>query len=170
MYHFISGYTAKVAGTEVGITEPKAVFSACFGEAFLPLHPSRYAELLREKLQDQAINVWLINTGWIAGPYGVGRRIKLAYTRAIIKAALDGTLKESSFSTHPVFGLEYPTSCPGVPDNVLDPVVMWNNEEAYYAQANQLAQLFVGNFKKFESGVSEDVLKAAPRVHEDSIS
>lgn len=170
MYHFISGYTAKVAGTEVGITEPKAVFSACFGEAFLPLHPSRYAELLREKLHDSVINVWLINTGWIAGPYGVGRRIKLAYTRAIIKAALDDTLKESSFNTHPVFGLEYPTSCPGVPDNVLDPVVMWNNEEAYYAQANQLAQLFVENFKKFESGVSEDVLKAAPRVYENSIS
>src|SRR5690554_4258379 len=164
MYHFISGYTAKVAGTEVGITEPKAVFSACFGEAFLPLHPSKYAELLREKLQGSNINVWLINTGWIAGPYGVGRRIKLAYTRAIIKAALNGTLKEASYKTHPVFGLEYPTSCPEVPSNVLDPVVMWNNEEAYYAQANQLAQLFVENFKKFEQGVNKDVLNAAPRV------
>lgn len=170
MYHFISGYTAKVAGTEVGITEPKAVFSACFGEAFLPLHPSKYAELLREKLQGTNINVWLINTGWIAGPYGVGRRIKLAYTRAIIKAALNGTLKESSYQKHPIFGLEYPTSCPEVPDNVLDPVVMWNNEEAYYAQANQLAQLFIENFKKFENGVSEDVLKAAPRVIENSVS
>src|SRR5690554_1051666 len=164
MYHFISGYTAKVAGTEVGVTEPKAVFSACFGEAFLPLHPSQYAELLRSKLKDSNINVWLINTGWIAGPYGVGRRIKLAYTRAIIKAALAGTLKEASYKTHPVFGLEYPTSCPEVPSNVLDPVVMWNNEEAYYAQANQLAQLFVENFKKFEQGVNKDVLNAAPRV------
>lgn len=170
MYHFISGYTAKVAGTEVGITEPKAVFSACFGEAFLPLHPSKYAELLREKLLDSNINVWLINTGWIAGPYGVGRRIKLAYTRAIIKAALNGSLKESSYKTHPVFGLDYPTSCPEVPENVLDPVVMWNNEETYYAQANQLAQLFVENFKKFESGVSEDVLKAAPKALENTVS
>ena len=170
MYHFISGYTAKVAGTEVGITEPKAVFSACFGEAFLPLHPSKYAELLREKLQGSHINVWLINTGWIAGPYGVGRRIKLAYTRAIIKAALNGTLKEASYKTHPVFGLEYPTSCPEVPSNVLDPVVMWNNEEAYYAQANQLAQLFVENFKKFEQGVNKDVMNAAPRVVENPVS
>jgi len=121
-------------------------------------------------VQGSNINVWLINTGWIAGPYGVGRRIKLAYTRAIIKAALNGTLKEAGYKTHPVFGLEYPTSCPEVPSNVLDPVVMWNNEEAYYAQANQLAQLFVENFKKFEQGVSNDVLNAAPRVVENPVS
>jgi len=166
MYHFISGYTAKVAGTEVGVTEPKAVFSACFGEAFLPLHPSKYAELLRKKLTDSNIKVWLINTGWIAGPYGVGRRIKLAYTRSIIKAALDGSLNEASFNTHPIFGLEYPTSCPGVPDNVLNPVAMWDNREAYNVQANQLARLFIDNFKKFENEVSEDVRMAAPRVDE----
>lgn len=167
MYHFISGYTAKVAGTEVGVTEPKAVFSACFGEAFLPLHPSKYAELLREKLTASPdINVWLINTGWIAGPYGVGRRIKLAYTRAIIKAALNGTLNEASFNTHPIFGLEYPTSCPAVPDNVLNPMSLWDNKEAYHAQAKQLAKLFVENFRKFEGEVSEDVRLAAPRVDE----
>ncbi len=167
MYHFMSGYTAKVAGTEVGIKEPKAVFSACFGEAFLPLHPSYYAELLRDRLMDGAINVWLINTGWIAGPFGIGRRIKLAYTRSIIKAALTGALKEASFRTHPVFGLRYPTSCPDVPDAVLDPVQLWSDDNAYYAQANQLAKLFVSNFKKFESEVSEDVLAAAPRVSDE---
>lgn len=164
MYHFISGYTAKVAGTEVGVKEPKAVFSNCFGEAFLPLHPSHYAELLRTKLAEKDINVWLINTGWVAGPYGIGRRIKLGYTRAIIKAALNGSLNESEYRTHPVFGLDFPTSCPEVPDNVLDPVAMWDNEEAYYAQANELAKLFVQNFKKFEDVISEDVLQAAPKV------
>lgn len=162
MYHFISGYTAKVAGTEVGVTEPKAVFSACFGEAFLPLHPSQYAELLREKLLQAPVNVWLINTGWIAGPYGVGRRIKLAYTRAIIKAALSGALSESAFQKHAIFGLDYPTSCPEIPDNVLDPIKLWDNKEAYYAQANQLAQLFIDNFSKFEDGVSADVRQESP--------
>lgn len=164
MYHFISGYTAKVAGTEVGVTEPKAVFSACFGEAFLPLHPSQYAELLRSKLKNSDINVWLINTGWIAGPYGVGRRIKLAYTRAIIKAALSGSLQEVDFIKHPIFGLKYPASCPGVPNNILDPVSMWDNKEAYYAQANQLATLFIENFSKFENGVSADVLAESPVI------
>lgn len=164
MYHFISGYTAKVAGTEVGVKEPKAVFSACFGEAFLPLHPSYYAELLRHKIEAGNINVWLINTGWIAGPYGIGRRIKLSYTRAIINAALNGTLKETCYEKHPVFGLEYPASCPGVPDAVLNPVQTWGNESAYYAKANQLASLFIDNFKKFEEGVSEDVLNESPNV------
>lgn len=163
MYHFMSGYTAKVAGTEVGVKEPKAVFSACFGEAFLPLHPSRYAELLRKRLTATAINVWLINTGWIAGPFGVGRRIKLDYTRAMINAALTGTLKEASFRIHPVFGFRYPTSCPNVPDAVLEPVQLWPDEQAYYAQANQLAKLFIDNFKKFEEEVSQDVLDAAPK-------
>ncbi|MBK1441931.1 phosphoenolpyruvate carboxykinase (ATP) [Parapedobacter sp. ISTM3] len=164
MYHFISGYTAKVGGTEVGVKEPRAVFSACFGEAFLPLHPSHYAELLRDRLAGRKINVWLINTGWIAGPFGVGRRIKLEYTRAIVRAALNGVLKESTFRTHPVFGLHYPASCPGVPDAVLDPVQLWPDENAYYGQANQLAKLFIANFRKFEDAVSDDVLAAAPTV------
>ncbi|MFC3198012.1 phosphoenolpyruvate carboxykinase (ATP) [Parapedobacter deserti] len=166
MYHFMSGYTAKIAGTEIGIKEPKAVFSACFGEAFLPLHPSHYAELLRAKLADKRINVWLVNTGWIAGPYGVGRRIKLDYTRAIVRAALTGTLKESTFCRHPVFGFDYPTSCPGVPDAVLDPVQLWPDKSAYYAQTCQLAKLFVDNFRKFENHVSSDVLEASPIVLE----
>lgn len=121
MYHFISGYTAKVAGTEVGVTEPKAVFSACFGQAFIPLHPTVYAEMLGEKLKSEPIRVWLINTGWIAGPYGVGRRINLTYTRAIIRAALNGDLMESEFERHPVFGLSFPTSCPSVPSLLLNP-------------------------------------------------
>lgn len=162
MYHFMSGYTAKVAGTEEGVVEPKAVFSACFGEAFLPLHPSYYAELLKERLAVGGIDVWLINTGWIAGPYGIGRRIKLHYSRSIIHAALTGTLKESTFRTHPIFGLRYPVSCPDVPDAVLDPAQLWPDEQAYYAQANQLARLFVENFKKFANDVSDEVLAASP--------
>lgn len=169
MYHFMSGYTAKVAGTEEGVKTPKAVFSACFGEAFLPLHPVYYAELLRERLVGSTINVWLINTGWIAGPYGVGRRIKLDYTRSIIKAALTGTLKEATFRKHPVFGLHYPTSCPNVPDAVLDPVQLWPDETAYYAKANQLAKRFVDNFKRYEDLVSKDVLDASPAVAESTL-
>ncbi|MEC3880987.1 phosphoenolpyruvate carboxykinase (ATP) [Parapedobacter sp. 10938] len=168
MYHFMSGYTAKVAGTEEGVKEPKAVFSACFGEAFLPLHPAQYAELLRERLSGSAINVWLVNTGWIAGPYGVGRRIKLAYTRSIIKAALTGVLKEATFHTHPVFGLRYPTSCPDVPDAVLDPVQLWADENAYYAKANQLAGRFIDNFKRYGTEVSKDVLDASPIIMEST--
>lgn len=168
MYHFMSGYTAKVAGTEDGVKEPKAVFSACFGEAFLPLHPMRYAELLRERLTGRVVNVWLVNTGWIAGPYGVGRRIKLAYTRSIIKAALTGVLKEATFKTHPVFGLRYPTSCPDVPEAVLDPVQLWADEHAYYAKANQLAARFIDNFKRYGEEVSNDVLDASPTIMEST--
>lgn len=170
MYHFMSGYTAKVAGTEEGIREPRAVFSACFGEAFLPLHPMYYAELLREKLVASGINVWLVNTGWIAGPYGIGRRIKLRYTRSIINAALNGTLKESTFRTHPIFGLRYPVSCPDVPDAVLDPVQLWPDAQAYYAKANQLAGLFRENFKKFASEASDEVLAASPALLESAFS
>lgn len=164
MYHFISGYTAKVAGTEVGVNEPKMVFSPCFGQAFIPLHPSVYAELLGEKLKANKINVWLINTGWIAGPYGIGRRINLNYTRAIVRAALNGQLKEASFKTHPVFGLSYPTSCPEIPDTILDPSNTWSDKEAYYSQANKLAAAFVENFKKYENGVNKETIDAAPRV------
>lgn len=168
MYHFMSGYTAKIAGTEEGISEPRAVFSACFGEAFLPLHPSRYAELLKDRLVAGKIDVWLINTGWIAGPYGIGRRIKLRYTRSIIQAALSGTLKESTFRIHPIFRLRYPTSCPDVPDAVLDPIQLWPDEQAYYAQASQLAKLFHANFKKFAKEVSDEVLAAAPVAMESA--
>jgi len=166
MYHFMSGYTAKVAGTEEGIREPKAVFSVCFGEAFLPLHPMQYAELLRQRLAGGGIDVWLVNTGWVAGPYGVGRRIKLAYTRSIVKAALTGVLKEASFQRHPVFGLRYPTSCPDVPDAVLNPVQLWADENAYFEQANQLARRFIDNFKRYGEEVSKDVLDASPTMME----
>ena len=162
MYHFISGYTAKIAGTEVGVNEPSMVFSPCFGQAFIPLHPSVYAELLGEKLKAGNINVWLINTGWIAGPYGIGRRIKLDYTRAIIRAAINGQLKEAYFDTHPVFGLSYPTSCPGVPDTILDPARTWSNEEAYCRQAVKLANAFKENFKNYEKEVSEEIMEGAP--------
>lgn len=162
MYHFISGYTAKIAGTEIGVNEPSMVFSPCFGQAFIPLHPSAYAELLGEKLKAGNINVWLINTGWIAGPYGIGRRIKLAYTRSIIRAAMNGQLKEAEFNTHPVFGLSYPTSCPEVPDAILDPVKTWSSTESYYSQAGKLAQAFKENFKKYEAGVNEEIMQGAP--------
>lgn len=168
MYHFISGYTAKVAGTEVGVKTPQAVFSACFGEAFLPLHPSHYAELLRERLADPDIRVWLVNTGWIAGPYGVGRRIKLQYTRTMVRAALTGALRESTFVTHPIFKLRYPTACPDVPDAIMDPVGLWADKTAYYAQSTQLANLFVKNFKKFETTVSADVLAASPGIADNA--
>lgn len=163
MYHFMSGYTAKVAGTEVGVKEPQAIFSACFGQAFLPLHPFEYATLLGKKISQGGIRVWLVNTGWIAGPYGIGRRIRLDYTRAIIRAAMDGSLLESATTIHPVFGLEYPTTCPGVPDGILDPVSMWDNPDAYYAKASQLANLFADNFKKFGDGVPRAVTTAAPQ-------
>ncbi|HLU15950.1 MAG TPA: phosphoenolpyruvate carboxykinase (ATP) [Burkholderiaceae bacterium] len=167
MYHFMSGYTAKVAGTEVGVTEPQAIFSACFGQAFLPLHPFEYATLLGRKIGQGNIRVWLVNTGWIAGPYGIGRRIKLDYTRAMVRAAMDGSLLESAMAVHPVFGLEYPTACPGVPDGILDPTRTWHDRDAYYAKANQLAGLFADNFKKFGDGVPRAVTAAAPQPMTD---
>ncbi|NGM63796.1 phosphoenolpyruvate carboxykinase (ATP) [Sphingobacterium sp. SGR-19] len=151
MYHFLSGYTAKIAGTECGVKAPKAVFSACFGEAFLPLHPTVYAELLGEKITKQDVDVWLVNTGWIAGPYGVGRRIKLAYTRALIKSALNGSLKDATFETHPTFGLKFPTTCAEVPNEILNPAEMWDDADAYNFQATKLQTLFEKNFKKYES-------------------
>lgn len=163
MYHFISGYTSKVAGTEVGVTEPRMVFSPCFAQAFIPLHPSVYASMLGEKLRDNDIDVWLINTGWVGGPYGVGRRINLNYTRAIVRAALNGQLKEESFKTHPVFRLDYPSSCPLVPDKILDPVKTWSDKDAYYSQANKLAAAFNENFKKYECAMNEEMIQVAPR-------
>lgn len=158
MYHFISGYTAKVAGTEVGITEPKMVFSACFGEAFIPLHPTRYAELLGEKIEKDNINVWLVNTGWVAGPYGIGRRIQLRYTRAMIRAAMANELNDVEYQKHSIFGMQFPTSCPGVPPELLNPAKIWPNQEAYNEQASKLARAFDENFKKYESGVSLNTL------------
>ncbi|HMR90968.1 MAG TPA: phosphoenolpyruvate carboxykinase (ATP) [Chitinophagaceae bacterium] len=164
MYQFISGYTAKVAGTEAGVTEPKSTFSACFGAPFLPLHPGRYAEMLGKKMQENKVNVWMINTGWTGGPYGTGKRINLKYTHAMITAALDGKLNDMEFSYHPVFGMAIPSSCPGVPDEVLNPRSTWADGAAYDEKARYLAGLFIKNFEKYANGVSAEILNAAPKV------
>ncbi|MGN7987737.1 phosphoenolpyruvate carboxykinase (ATP) [Pedobacter sp. 22226] len=150
MFHFMSGYTAKVAGTEAGVTEPQLTFSACFGKAFLPLHPSKYAALLGEKMKKHQVHVWLVNTGWSGGAYGVGKRMKLSYTRAMIKAALNGDLNHHYYKQHHVFKLMMPLICPGVPDDILDPSKTWNNQEEYFLKAYQLADAFAENFKQFE--------------------
>jgi phosphoenolpyruvate carboxykinase (ATP) len=165
MYSFISGYTAKVAGTEAGVTEPQATFSACFGKAFLPLHPGKYAKMLGEKLKaNPHVKVWLVNTGWTGGPYGIGSRMKLSYTRAMISAALNGSLDNVAYDSHPVFGYQMPTSCPDVPSELLNPRNTWADKSAYDAQANKLANMFVKNFEQFESGVDVEILAAAPKA------
>ena len=165
-YHFISGYTAKVAGTEAGINEPVPSFSACFGAPFMPLHPTAYAEMLSKKMKESGVNVWLINTGWTGGPYGVGHRMKLKYTRAMIKAAMEGELGEINYENyhiHSVFGVAQPRTCPGVPTSVLSPRKTWNNDEGYYKKANQLANAFKENFKKFETYANEEILAGGPK-------
>lgn len=165
MYHFISGYTAKVAGTEMGITEPQTTFSACFGKAFLPLHPGKYAELLGNKLKSHPdINVWLVNTGWTGGAYGVGSRIKLSYTRALITAALEGKLDNVEYGETPIFKLHYPKSCPGVPTEIMEPRNTWADKNAFDVQAAKLAAGFVKNFEQYASGVSQEILDAAPKL------
>lgn len=164
MFYFISGYTAKVAGTEIGITEPTLTFSACFGKAFLPLHPTKYAELLGKKLKDSKVNVWMINTGWVGGAYGVGERIKLSYTRSIITAALNGELDKAKFDTLPVFNLAMPTAINGVPAELLNPRNAWKDKDAYDAKANNLAASFVKNFAQYASNASEEIMAAAPKV------
>lgn len=169
MYSFISGYTAKVAGTEAGVTEPQATFSACFGRVFLPLHPGKYAEMLGEKLKaNPNINVWLINTGWTGGAYGTGSRMKLAYTRAMITAALNGELNNVTFEQHPVFGYQMPTSCPNAPSELLNPRNTWTDKSAYDAQANKLANMFVKNFEQYAAGVSKEILDAAPKATQNA--
>jgi phosphoenolpyruvate carboxykinase (ATP) len=164
MYHFISGYTAKVAGTEVGITEPTTTFSACFGKAFLPLHPAKYAELLGKKLKESGAKVWLVNTGWSGGSYGVGSRIKLSYTRALITAAINGDLDSVQYETLPVFGLKFPTSCPNVPAEILSPRQTWADKSAYDAKARDLAAAFVKNFNQYAEGASAEIIEAGPKV------
>lgn len=164
MYQFISGYTAKVAGTEAGVTEPKSTFSACFGAPFLPLHPAQYAEMLGKKMKEHNVNVWMINTGWSGGSYGVGSRMKLSYTRAMISAALEGQLDNVEFNADPVFGMMVPASCPGVPSEILTPRNTWADKAAYDAKAKDLAQQFNKNFEKYASGTSEEILSAAPKV------
>jgi phosphoenolpyruvate carboxykinase (ATP) len=162
MYQFISGYTAKVAGTETGITEPKPTFSACFGAPFLPLHPGYYAELLGRKLKEHGVKVWMINTGWTGGPYLKGSRMKLAYTRAMITAALEGKLDDVEYESHSIFGVSMPTSCPGVPAGLLNPRNAWPDQAAYDEMADNVAGWFINNFKKYEAGVTPEVQAAAP--------
>mgnify|MGYP002777677068 CR=1 FL=1 len=164
MYHFISGYTAKVAGTEVGVTEPKATFSACFGAAFLPLHPTTYAGMLGRQMAEHQTNVWLINTGWTGGPYGVGERIPLNYTRAMITAALNGELDAAAFEIHPVFGVAMPRACSNVPAEVLNPRKTWDDPEAYDEKARFLAGLFRDNFAQYEEFASEEIRSGGPLV------
>lgn len=164
MYHFISGYTAKVAGTEEGVKEPQLTFSACFGAPFLPLHPTQYADMLGQKMQQHKVNVWLINTGWTGGPYGVGNRINLKYTRAMISAALNGQLDNVNYATHSVFGLNMPMSCPGVPSELLNPANTWSSKELYESKAIILAEAFVRNFEKYADRASEEILEAAPLI------
>lgn len=164
MYHFMSGYTAKVAGTEVGVTEPTTTFSACFGAAFLPLHPAKYAKLLGDKLAQTSCKVWLINTGWSGGAYGTGERMKLSYTRAMITAALTDKLSNVAYETLPLFDLEFPTTCDGVPSELLNPRNTWSDANQYDLTASKLASKFVKNFEKFALETSPEILAASPKV------
>jgi phosphoenolpyruvate carboxykinase (ATP) len=165
MYHFISGYTAKVAGTEMGVTEPQATFSACFGAAFMVWHPSKYAELLAKRIEDNNANVWLVNTGWSGGGYGVGERMSLKHTRSIIDAILGGQLKDAPTRLDEVFGFEVPTECPHVPSEVMWPENTWSDKTAYAATRLKLAGLFEKNFDQFKAGSSEDIINAGPRAN-----
>ncbi|UAM97123.1 phosphoenolpyruvate carboxykinase (ATP) [Polaribacter litorisediminis] len=165
-YHFISGYTAKVAGTEAGVNEPTPSFSACFGAPFMPLHPTKYAEMLSKKMKEAGVNVWLVNTGWSGGKYGVGRRMPLKYTRAMITAVLNGDLSDYTYENyhiHSVFGVAQPRSCPGVPTELLSPRSTWNNDEAYYDTAFKLSNAFRVNFKQFEEFANEEIRRGGPQ-------
>lgn len=162
MYWFLSGYTAKVAGTEAGITEPKTVFSACFGAPFLPLHPTKYADMLGQRMKEHNVHVWLVNTGWSGGPYGIGERMKLRHTRAMISAALHGELDQVEYAVHPVFGVNMPTSCPEVPAEILDPRNTWKDKAAYDSQAEKLAAAFQANFNKYRDNASAEIIQAEP--------
>ena len=164
VYHFLSGYTAKIAGTERGITEPQATFSSCFGAPFMVLSPTVYAQMLGDKLIKHDVDVWLINTGWSGGPYGVGERMKISYTRAIVHAALNGTLIKMQTQTDPNFGVSVPTACPNVPSEVLDPRNTWADKTAFDEQARKLAGMFVENFKVFENEVSAEIRGAGPKI------
>ncbi len=165
MYHFLSGYTAKIAGTETGVTEPKTTFSTCFGAPFLPLHPAKYADMLGRKINEHNVNVWMINTGWSGGAYSIGNRIELKYTRAMINAALDGKLNNVAYKEHPVFKVMMPEQCECVPSELLDPKNTWADKTAYDEQAKKLAGLYINNFKQYADKVSEDVLASAPVIN-----
>jgi phosphoenolpyruvate carboxykinase (ATP) len=163
MYHFLSGYTAKVAGTERGVTEPRATFSTCFGAPFMVLHPAVYAKFLGERIARHNSRVWLVNTGWSGGAYGVGTRIKISHTRAMIRAVLNGDLDDVPYETDPVFNLDVPQRVPGVPPDVLKPRSTWSDTLAYDAQARKLARMFTENFKTFEGEAAADVKAAGPK-------
>jgi phosphoenolpyruvate carboxykinase (ATP) len=164
MYQFMSGYTAKVAGTEDGVNEPKPVFSACFAAPFIPLHPAEYAGMFGKKMKEHHVKVWMINTGWSGGPYGIGKRMKLSYTRAMITAALEGKLDHVAYEAHPVFGMMMPKECPGVPNEILNPRNTWEDKIDYDEKAKSLAQQFINNFEKFAGHASEEILAAAPVI------
>jgi phosphoenolpyruvate carboxykinase (ATP) len=166
MYHFLSGYTAKVAGTERGVTEPEATFSTCFGAPFMPRHPSEYGNLLRDLIARHGATCWLVNTGWTGGAYGTGSRMPIKATRALLSAALDGSLNNVEFRTDPSFGFEVPVAVPGVDTAILDPRSTWADKAAYDAQAKKLVDMFVDNFAKFEAHVDANTLDAAPRIRE----
>ncbi|MEE0930771.1 MAG: phosphoenolpyruvate carboxykinase (ATP), partial [Acutalibacteraceae bacterium] len=159
MYYFVSGFTSKLAGTEIGVKEPVPTFSTCFGEPFLPLDPSVYATMLAEKVEKSGASVYLVNTGW----NGTGKRTKLAYTRAMVTAALNGEILKSEFVTDPYFGVSVPTTCPGVPDEIMIPANTWENKDEYEAKAKQLAESFVENFKKY-THMSDEVVNAGPKA------
>jgi phosphoenolpyruvate carboxykinase (ATP) len=163
-YHFISGYTAKLAGTEIGVTEPKATFSAGFGAPFLPRHPGEYARMLAERLERFDVPVWLVNTGWTGGPYGTGERMRIDHTRTMVRAALQGKLTDVEYETDPIFGVQVPLHVPGVPDEVLRPRDTWPDPEAYDAKARELARMFAANFEAYADGVSAEVREAGPDV------
>lgn len=164
MYHFISGYTAKVAGTERGITEPSATFSACFGAAFLTLHPTRYAELLKDKLEKHKAQAWIVNSGWSGGPYGVGKRMSINTTRNCVNAIIDGTIKDATWTTDPVFGWDLPESIPGVDSSVLIPRNTWPDPKEYDEAEKKLANMYVENFKKYIKEGEVDYSKFGPKV------
>ena len=166
MYHFISGYTSKVAGTEEGVIEPEATFSACFGAPFMPLHPTEYAHMLGEKIKKESVNVWLINTGWSGGPYGIGKRIQLEYTRAMISAAMNNELVKSNYIKHDVFNLNMPTSCPGVPAEILNPINTWNDKSEYIKNTKKLSKLFHKNFEKTGKEIDENSRISSKRLNE----
>lgn len=165
LYHFISGYTSKIAGTEIGLgEEPEITFSTCFGGPFMVHHPAFYAELLKRKIERYQVNCWLINTGWVGGPYGIGKRISIRYTRTMLNAVLDGLLDDVEYTQDPVFGFQVPKTCPDIPDNVLDPASSWPSREAYMKRYRSLASRFIDNFKKFEDQASPQVRDAGPKL------
>ena len=164
MYHFISGYTSKIAGTEIGLgIEPEIAFSACFGAPFMVHHPFKYAKLLADKMAKHGTQPWLVNTGWTGGKFGVGKRFSIHHTRALLNAALDGSLNEVPFRTDKIFGFEVPTRCPGVPEDVLDPASTWGSKDEYWKSYDALASRYIENFKTYKEGCADDVIAAGPK-------